>query len=143
MTMRERVEGLEEGLRHRPQVHCPVHHHFEPGSYSRAMEVPAGVEAVGAVHKTKHWTFVLGHCLLTTDQGLKEFRGAHAFVSNPGAKRAIHAIKRTVVLTVHHTTETDLDKLCELLTDTPRDELLGGARNKQALAQARQQEIEQ
>lgn len=133
VDMRARVERLERILENFPQVDCPVRHHFAPGSYSRAMTVPAGVIATGAVHKTEHWTFVLGHCLLTTDQGAKEFKGAHAFVSRPGAKRAIHALKETVVVTVHQTEERDLDRLCEQLTQSKCSELLGGSENRQML----------
>jgi hypothetical protein len=134
VPMRAKVERLERELEKLPQVDCPVRHHFEPGSYSRAMTIPAGVVATGAVHKTEHWTFVLGHCLLTTDQGVKEFKGAHAFVSKPGAKRAVRAIKETIVMTVHHTEERDLDKLCLLLTESKPAELLGGRENRQLLA---------
>jgi hypothetical protein len=142
VDMRSKVERLERVLESYPQVECPVQHHFERGSYSRAMTVPAGVIATGAVHRTRHWTFVLGHCKLTTDQGAKEFIGAHAFVSEPGAKRAIHAIKKTVVMTVHQTQEKDLDKLCLLLTESKPDELLGGPRNRQLLANKQAEVIE-
>jgi hypothetical protein len=80
-------------------------------------------------------TIVVGHCFLTTDEGTKEFRGYHRFVSKPGAKRAIYAVSHTVVTTIHPTDETDLDKLCEQLTESKADELIGGPRNKQLLAQ--------
>lgn len=133
--MRERVERLEAELEKYPQVECPLKHHFAPGVYMREMTVPAGVIATGAVHKTEHLTTVVGHCLLTTDDGAEEFRGYRTFLSKPGAKRAIHAIETTTVTTIHPTTETDLDKLCELLTESRSDELLGGPRNRQLLTQ--------
>lgn len=132
--MRQRVERLEATLEGLPQVECPVRHHFAPGVYMREMTVPAGTIATGAVHKTEHLTTVCGRCLLTTDDGPQEFAGYTTFLSKPGAKRAIHAIEDTIVTTVHPTTETDLDKLCELLTESKSSELLGGPDNRQLLA---------
>lgn len=129
--MRERVERLEGILAQAPQVECPTRHHFAPGVYAREMTIPAGVIATGAVHKTEHLSIVVGHCWLTTDEGPKEFIGHHTFVSKPGAKRALHAITDTVMTTIHPTTETNLDRLCELLTESTSAELLGGAQNKQ------------
>lgn len=134
-SMRERVERLEAIVENFPQVECPTRHKFAPGVYVREMFVPAGVIATGAVHKTEHLTIVVGHCHLTTDDGTKEFSGYHSFVSKPGAKRAIYAIEDTIVSTIHPTEETDLDKLCELLTESKSEELLGGPKNRQLLAQ--------
>lgn len=135
MTMRERVERLERIYEQYPQVVCPVRHHFAPGVYAREMTIPAGVHAVGAVHKTEHLSILVGHCLLTTDDGAKEFDGHNTFVSRPGAKRAIVAIGDVVMTTIHPTDETDLDKLCELLTHSTSAQLIGGAENRQMLAQ--------
>lgn len=136
LTQRENVERLEGYLARFPQVHCEVQNHFAPGVYLRTMIVPAGAIATGAVHKTEHLTIIAGHCLLTTDEGPREFIGYETFLSKPGAKRAIVAIETTVVTTVHPTDETDLDKLCELLTESKSTELIGGPANKQLLASA-------
>ena len=140
--MRARVERLEAILENAPQVECPVQHRFAPGVYMREMLVPAGTIATGAVHKTEHLTIVVGHCLLTTDEGVQEFIGYRSFASKPGAKRAINAIEDTIVTTIHPTEETDLDKLCELLTESTSDQLLGGPKNRQLLAR-QSKELEQ
>jgi hypothetical protein len=137
--MRAKVERYEEMLARLPQVDCPLQHRFAPGVYMREMLIPAGVSATGAVHKTEHLTIVVGHCLLTTDDGVEEFSGYRSFRSKPGAKRAIVAIQDTIVTTIHPTDETDLDKLCELLTESKSDELLGGPKNRQLLAQKREE----
>lgn len=141
-TMRERVERAERFLEQLPQVDCPVTHHFAPGVYMREMRIPAGVHATGAVHKTEHLSIVVGHCLLTTDEGPREFVGHNTFVSKPGAKRMLVAISDVVMTTIHPTDETDLDKLCELLTESKASELIGGPENRQLLAHKRK-EIEQ
>jgi hypothetical protein len=137
ISMRQKVERLENVLKHFPQAECPTRHHFAPGMYAREMTVPKDVTATGAVHKTEHLTIISGHCLLTTDDGPKEFKGYHTIVSKPGAKRAIYAIEDTIVTTIHATEETDLEKLCGLLTESSHDELLGGPKNMQLLAQTK------
>lgn len=135
-SMREKVERLQSVLENHPQVECPVRHYFAPGVYAREMTIPAGVIATGAVHKTEHLSIIsIGHCVLTTDDGVKEIHGPCTFVSKPGAKRALVAVTQTVITTIHPTDETDLDKLCELLTESTSAQLLGGSENKQMLAQ--------
>lgn len=141
-SVREAIERMEAILEGVPQVECPLEHRFAPGVYVRAMYVPAGVYASGAVHKTEHVTIVVGHCFLTTDEGVKEFSGYTSFVSKPGSKRAIYAVQDTIVTTIHPTDETDLDKLAELLTESKAEELLGGARNRQMLAQQAREALE-
>lgn len=129
--MRDRVCRLEAEVRKLPQVDCPVRNIFAPGIYAREMTIPKGVTATGAVHKTEHLSIVVGHCMVTTDDGVREINGMHTFVSKPGAKRALHAIEKTVFTTIHPTDETDLEKLCELLTDARHAELIGGPENRQ------------
>jgi hypothetical protein len=133
--IRQRVERLQGVIEQAPQVECRLKHYFAPGVYVREMTVPAGVVATGAVHKTEHMTIVVGHCLLTTDDGARELRGHQTLVSKPGIKRAIVAIEETIVTTIHPTTTTDLDALVEELTESTAAELLGGKDNRQLLLQ--------
>lgn len=141
-TQRERVEHLEQLLEEYPEAPCPLQHRFAPGVYVREMLIPAGVVATGAVHKTQHITIVVGHCWLTTEQGMQEFKGYSSFLSEPGMKRAIYAVEPTIVSTVHHnpTDERDLDKLIPMLVEADAAELLGGDRNRQAIANKATQE---
>jgi hypothetical protein len=138
-TMRERVVRLESIVGQAPQVDCPIRNHFAPGLYAREMTIPADVIATGAVHKTEHLSILsAGHCFLTTDDGVQELRAPFTCVSKAGAKRAIYAITECVFTTIHPTDETDLDKLCEQLTDTTTAELIGGPKNRQLLANEKQ-----
>lgn len=132
-TMRQKVERAEKILEQLPQVECAVSHHFAPGVYARELRIPAGTIATGAVHKTEHLSILVGHCMLTTDEGPREFSGHNTFVSKPGAKRMIVAISDVVMTTIHPTEEKDLDKLCELLTETTSAQLIGGKENRQML----------
>lgn len=134
-SMRERVFALEDEIAKMPQVECPVWHHFAPGLYARKMLIPKGVTLTGAVHKTEHLCIVSGDMTVTTDDGVKRITDAHTILtSKPGAKRAGYAHEDTYWTTVHATDETDLDKLVEELTESKASELLGGADNKQAIA---------
>jgi hypothetical protein len=141
--MRGRVERLESILEDAPQAECPIRNHFAPGVYAREMTVPAGVIATGAVHKTEHLSILsAGHCWLTTEDGVQELRAPYTCVSKPGAKRAIYAVTECVFTTIHPTTETDIEKLCEQLTESTAAELIGGPKNRQLLAQKASQELE-
>jgi hypothetical protein len=131
---RARVEALEREIEKLPQVDCPVRHYFAPGLYAREMTIPAGVAAVGAVHKTEHLTVVSkGVLLLTTDDGMRKIEAPATFVSKAGIKRAAYAVEDAVITTFHATDETDLDRLCELLTESRAAELIGGCENRQML----------
>lgn len=137
LSARERVERLERILEKAPPVDCPVRHHFAPGLYAREMTIPAGVVLTSAVHKTEHLcTVSAGRILVYMDNGPVEIVAPYTFVSKPGAKRAGYALETTVWTTYHATTTTDLDALCEELTESTSAELLGGSKNRQLLAQA-------
>ncbi len=134
LTPRQKVEALEDQIAKLPQVDCPTKHYFAPGLYAREMTIPAGVTATGAVHKTEHLsTISAGRILVEDGSGLTEICAPYTFVSKPGAKRAVFAIEPTVWTTYHVTPTTDLDALCEELTESTTAELLGGVSNKQLL----------
>lgn len=133
--MRERVERLEEVISQAPQVELDVKHHFAPGVYVREMTIPAGVVATGAVHKTEHLSILsAGRCVLTTDDGVSELYAPWIGKSRAGIKRAIATVTECVLMTIHPTDETDVEKLVELLTESTHAQLMGGAENKQKLA---------
>lgn len=114
------------------QVDCPVTHHFAKGQYAREMFIPAGTVATGAVHKTEHLTVIAqGRLKLMTEDGVQEFCAPAVILSKPGIKRAAFALEDTVLITIHPTDETDLDRLVEELTESKACELLGGTNNIQ------------
>lgn len=139
-TPREKILALEDEIAKLPQVECPVRHYFAPGMYAREMTIPAGVALTGAVHKTEHLSTVsAGRILVDDGCGPVEIAAPFTFISKPGAKRAGFAIEETVWTTYHATDTTDLDALAEELTESTSAELLGGADNKQLLAQKRKE----
>ena len=131
---RAKVMALEDEIAKLPQVDCPVKHYFSPGLYAREMTIPAGVVLTGAVHRTEHLcTISAGRIVVESGHGPVELCAPCTFVSQPGIKRAGYAIEETVFTTYHATTTTDLDALCEELTESTTAELLGGSHNKQLL----------
>lgn len=132
---RQKVERLELELTKLPQVDCPIWNYFAPGLYARKMLIPKGTVLTGAVHKTEHLCIVSGDIEVTTDEGVRRITDQHMIISSkPGIKRAGYAHEDTFWTTIHATTETDLDKLVEELTESKNAELLGGVENKQLIA---------
>lgn len=134
LTNRDRVDLLEDALSDLPQVDCPIRHCFAPGLYAREITIPAGTALVGAIHKTQNIAVLSrGRLVLATDNGPVEISAPHTLTVMPGQKNAAMALEDSVWTNFFPTTETDPDKLVEILSESKADELIGGARNKQVL----------
>jgi len=106
------VQALQDALIDMPQVDCPVTNHFTDGLYARELFIPAGVVLVGAKHKTKHLMMVAaGECLIVDGDEKQHIRAPFLTETQVGAKRAIHAITDTIMITFHVTEETDVQKI--------------------------------
>jgi len=87
-------------------------HHFADGVYLRELFVPAGVVAVGKIHRTKHMTIIAsGTCRITTDDGVKEITGPGVFICEAGMKKAVYAVTDVTIMNAHPTELTDLEKI--------------------------------
>jgi hypothetical protein len=136
---RARVQAIEDDLAKHPQVHCPVRHMFARGMYIREMTIPAGTLATGAVHKTDHLTMIVkGRVTIISEDGEREYTAPATLISRAGSKKAALAHEDTVLITMHKTFETDVNKLVIELTESRPEELLGGRENKQLIANGRQ-----
>ena len=135
VDMRARVDRLEQALHALPQVGCPIRHHFAPGMYAREMTIPSGTVLVGAVHKTENLAVLSkGRLLLATERGPVEICAPHILTVKPGDKNSATALEESVWTNFFPTTETDPEKLVEMLTESKAADLLGGATNKQLAA---------
>lgn len=142
-TMRQKVERLERAMYEMPQADCPVRHYFAPGMYAREITIPKGVTLVGAIHKTENLVVLSkGKLELVTEDGTRTVEAPCTLTVKAGAKNAALALEESVWTNFFPTTETDLDKLAELLTHSKASELLGGAENKQLLAQKAREQLE-
>jgi hypothetical protein len=143
MDVREAVEQIEDAMQGMPPAFLPIKHYFANGMYAREMTMPAGAIVTGAIHKTTHFCILSqGRVRVMSEDGIDEFVAPAIIISQPGTKRAIHALEDTVWTNIHATNETDLDKLVEELTESTVDQLQGGVNNKQELAYADQLKLE-
>jgi hypothetical protein len=143
MDVREAVEQIEDAMQGMPPAFLPIKHYFANGMYAREMTMPAGAIVTGAIHKTTHFCILSqGRVRVMSEDGIDEFVAPAIIISQPGTKRAIHALEDTVWTNIHATNETDLDKLVEELTESTVDQLQGGDNNKQELAYADQLKLE-
>jgi len=103
-----------------------ITHFFAPGVYVRQMLIPAGMVAVGKIHKTKHVSIIsCGKVSVTTENGTETIEGPYTFINTPGEKRAVYAHTDTIWSTVHPTEETDLAKIEKEVIATDYAELEG------------------
>jgi hypothetical protein len=143
MDVREAVEQIEDAMQGMPPAFLPIKHYFANGMYAREMTMPAGTIVTGAIHKTTHFCILSqGRVRVMSEDGIDELVAPAIIISQPGTKRAIHALEDTVWTNIHATNETDLDKLVEELTESTVDQLQGGVNNKQVLAYADQLKLE-
>jgi len=141
--MREQVQQIEDMMQGMPPAFLPIKHYFANGMYAREMTMPAGAIVTGAIHKTTHFCILSqGRVRVMSEDGIDELVAPAIIISQPGTKRAIHALEDTVWTNIHATNETDLDKLVEELTESTVDQLQGGDNNKQVLAYADQLNLE-
>jgi hypothetical protein len=141
--MREKVNRLEAALGAVEQIDCPIRHYFAPGLYAREIFIPKGTVLTGAIHKTENLAVLSsGRLQLVTDSGTVEISAPHTLTVKPGQKNAALALEDSVWTNFFPTTETDTDKLVELLTESTADQLIGGSRNVQLLAQAELKKVE-
>jgi hypothetical protein len=135
VSMRDKVENLEETLKNIPQVECPVKHYFAPGIYAREITIKKGTVLTGAIHKTENLAILsCGRLQLVTESGTIVISAPHILTVKPGTKNAAYALEDSVWTNFFPTEETDVDKLVELLTESKASELLGGIDNKQLVA---------
>ncbi len=131
---RKQVFALEREIQKQPPVEFPIRHYFAPGLYAREITIRKGYVLTGAVHKTENLAVLsAGRLLLVTENGVVEVAAPHILTVKPGQKNAAYALEDSVWTNFFPTTETDPDKLVELLTESKASELIGGPDNVQAI----------
>lgn len=117
----ETINRLQAAMAMLPQAVLDTKHHFADGMYARELFRPADTLIVGKVHKREHLYIVLSGEVTIVGDGYRErVKAPRIFVSKPGTKRAVYAHEDSICLTVHRTSETDLDKIeAELIEEDP------------------------
>ncbi len=115
----EELKDLERAMRENLPIldipkDCPVTHHFSEGSYGREMLIPKGTIIIGKIHRHAHLNVLMqGEVTASTDEGMKRMKAPLVFSSKPGTQRCVYAHEDTRWLTVHVTSETDMQKIEE------------------------------
>lgn len=128
---REQIDSLQRTMRDLPQLELPTKHYFADGMYLRELFRPAGCTIVGKVHKREHFYIVLSGEVTVTGDGKppERIKAPRIIVSAPGTKRAVYAHVDSICITVHRTTETDLDAIERELIE-PDETALFDAHNR-------------
>jgi hypothetical protein len=111
VSMRQKVEHIQELLAKRPQYEPKTTHRFHAGMYCREVWREAGIMVVGKVHKKEHFYLIASGTVCITD-GIGEpqrFTGPHMIESQPGAKRAVFAETDVLCMTFHRTDATTVE----------------------------------
>lgn len=110
-------------------------HFFADGMYDRLLKVPAGLYAVGKVHRTRHLFLLLkGDATITNADGTLECISAPFIRSVPGgAKKLVYCHTECWFFNVHPTDTEDLNEIEErvIMPEQEYKELLAHERLKQ------------
>lgn len=134
-SRQEKIDALVNAIIDMPPANIPAKNYFTEGIFAREITIPKNTTLVGMVHKTTHLcTMSKGHLLIDTGTGTYEVKAPCTFESKAFSQKAATALEETIFTTYHATTETDLDKLVEMLTTSKANEILGASMNKQTIA---------
>lgn len=120
LERRKKIVGLEKLMRSSKESfvgeeldkHCPLKHTFADGLYIREVFMPAGDIIVTKLHKTTHPFFIMkGKAIIVTDEKTEFIEAPYQGITRPGTKRAFQIIEDVILITVHITNETDLEKI--------------------------------
>jgi len=115
-TFRKGIIRVEEIIKNIPgslgEDPFPLKHSFADGLYIREINVPANVWTVTKIHKKSHVAFLLkGTLYIREEWGDKKIEAPCYFITKAGTKRLIYHKGDVVLVTVHATEETDLEKI--------------------------------
>lgn len=122
LALRQKIDNAEAVMLEMPQVEIPLRHDFADGLYGREILIPAGTLLTGKVHRHADLNFVLyGEIdVLVQDGTWKRVVGPCWFAGKAGAKQIGYAHTDTLWVTVHATTNRDLNTLeAEILAPCP------------------------
>lgn len=139
LCMAHKVERLEDALMALPQPELKISHAWAPGLWARSIELPAGTVIVGAVHRTDNLVQLsMGSLQCIAEDGTVVTRHAgDVWLCRKGMKNTVVALEDCKWTNFMHnpSDETNVDKLVEMFSHAKADELIGGAKNRQLLAQ--------
>ena len=114
--LRGKVLALEAAMREMPQLEIEPVHYFAEGLYAREITIPKGCTLTGKIHLFEHLNIISkGDISVMTEDGIRRIKAPATIISKPGIKRVGYAHEETVWTTIHACTETDVDKIEDVL----------------------------
>lgn len=108
----EEVIAIENKIRKLPQIEIETRHYFSYGIYGREILIPKGVILTGKIHKYPQLNVIsAGDISVFVDGEIKRIKAPYTICSPAGTKRIAYTHEDTVWLTIHATTETNVDKI--------------------------------
>jgi len=121
MAFEEKVKRLPDSFGEDP---FPLIHSFAKGLYVREIRVPDGMLTVTKIHKYSHAAFLLqGTIYIKEEWGVRKVEAPAYFITKAGTKRIIYHKGDVVLVTVHATEETDVEKIEEEIVAKSFDDL--------------------
>jgi hypothetical protein len=127
VAVEQKLDSLVDAVKSAPQVECPEKHHFGPNIYIKEVTLPAGSVIVGKYHRHEHLcNMVSGRMIVVDSEGNRtELVAPMTFMAKSGRKIA-YIIETVVFQNIYSTSETDIQKLEDMIVDNSKDMLLEG-----------------
>jgi len=105
-----------------PQVKCEEKHHFGPNIYIKEVTMPAGSLIIGKHHRMEHLCNMMSGRMIVVDSdgNRAELIAPMTFMAKPGRKIA-YIIETVVFQNIYSTSETDIEKLENMLVDNSKE----------------------
>jgi hypothetical protein len=125
--IKQSLDNLAVAVKQAPQVECKESHHFGPNIYIKEVTLPAGSVIVGKYHRHEHLcNMVSGRMIVVDSEGNRtELVAPMTFMAKSGRKIA-YIIETVVFQNIYSTSETDIQKLEDMIVDNSKDMLLEG-----------------
>lgn len=127
VDIKQSLDNLAVAVKNSPQVECKESHHFGPNIYIKEVTLPAGAVIVGKHHRHEHLcNMVSGRMIVVDSDGNRtELVAPMTFMAKAGRKIA-YIIETVVFQNIYSTSETDIQKLEDMIVDNSKDLLLEG-----------------
>ena len=125
--LEQQIGNLYVTAKEYPQIQCKEKHHFGPNIYIKEVTMPAGSLIIGKHHRMEHLCNMMSGRMIVVDSdgNRAELIAPMTFMAKPGRKIA-YIIETVVFQNIYSTSETDIEKLENMLVDNSKDLLEEG-----------------
>jgi len=125
--LEQQIGNLYVTAKEYPQIQCEEKHHFGPNIYIKEVTMPAGSLIIGKHHRMEHLCNMMSGRMIVVDSdgNRAELIAPMTFMAKPGRKIA-YIIETVVFQNIYSTSETDIEKLENMLVDNSKELLEEG-----------------